>query len=113
MPEADARRRNVDLDGLRLAGLWIELHVGEAGTGDDQRVAFLHRVLRRRGPEQADSAGRVRVVVGDDRLPKQGLDDRSLDRLCQPQYFLAGSETAATREDDDLRPGIDQVGRGL
>ena len=58
---------------LRLAWLRVELHVREAGARDDERVAFLQRVLRRRRAQQADTAGRVRAAVRHDGLAEQRL----------------------------------------
>ena len=110
----DACRIDIDLNDLRLAGLGKELHIREAGAGHDERVAFLQRVLRRRGAEQADAARRVRAVVGNDGLAEQRLDDRRVQLARQaPAPASRAPRAPAAGQDRDLRSLVDELGRGL
>ena len=97
---------DVDLHRLCVARFGIKLHVWEAGTGDDQRVALLQRILRGRRTEQADAPGRVGTPVGDDSLSEQWLYDRSRHCFGKIQHFFASVQAAAAREDGDLRTFI-------
>ena len=100
--QADALGVELDLDELGLAGLRVELDVGEARADDQQRVAALQRVLRRRGAEKAGAAGRVRVVVGQHALAEQRLRHRRAEPLGDRLDLGAGVERAAPGHDHDL-----------
>src|SRR4030095_2032204 len=43
--EANTRGIDIDLHGLRLTRLWIELYIWEATPSDNQGVALLHGIL--------------------------------------------------------------------
>ena len=105
--QADARRVEVDLDGLGLAGLGIELHVGEAAAGDEQRVALLHRLLGRSVPSRPMPPVVYGQSSGTTALPSSGL-------TIGPPTFSAsctsssrGTQGAPAGEDDDLLAGVD------
>ena len=49
--QADAHRIELDLHPARLVGFRQELDVGERRADNEQRVALLHRLLRRPGTE--------------------------------------------------------------
>ena len=98
---------------LGLARLGIELHVGKAAARDDQRVAFLHGVLRGRRAEQADAARGVRAVVGDHGLAQQRLDDRRQPAFsASAEHLLAGVQAAAAGQDGHLLAAVDDLGGG-
>ncbi len=103
MSQADAGRIDVDLDGLCLPGLGIELHIREARAGDDQRVALLHRVLRRCGAKQADAAGRVRDRrPATTAFPSSGLMIGPATVCASCEDFLASAQAAAPGKDRDF-----------
>ena len=71
--QADAGGGDIDLNGFRLTRLRQKLNIREACARDDERVAFLQRVLRRRGSQKADAADAVRVAVRDYGFPDKAL----------------------------------------
>src|SRR5581483_1220454 len=108
--QADARGVAVDLDAVGLTGLGEELDVGEAAAGDEQCVAALHGVLRRGRAQQADTAGGVRAVVGNDGLAQERLDDRPGHLLGQGENLVAGAQAAAGGQDGHLLALVEHVG---
>src|SRR5665213_12381 len=107
--QPDARRVDVDLDSLRLAGLRIKLHVRKAASRNEERVALRQRVLRRRGAQQPDSAGGELTVVGHHRLSQQRLDDWRTDLLRELEDFLARAKAAASGENGNLGAGVEHI----
>src|SRR6476661_1899076 len=81
--QGDAGRIEIDLNGARLTGLWIELNVREAGADDKKRVAVLHGFHGRRGAKQANSTGGVRTFVRDARFTEKRFDDRRAESFGQ------------------------------
>src|SRR5581483_2759669 len=108
--QADANRVPVDLHALGLAGLRIELDIGQAATDDEQRVAFFHGVLGRGRSEQAQAAGRVRTVVGDGRFSEERLDDGSAQQLGNTLELRASLQGAAARQDGNLLAFVQDLG---
>ena len=76
--QADAHRVEVDLHAARLAGLRVELDVGERACRPSAacRSSSIASCDGLRA-EQADAAGGVRAVVGHRGLAEQRLDDRA------------------------------------
>ena len=62
-------------------GLWKKLDVWKRTPHDEERVAFLHGLLRWRRSQQPDGAGGVRTVIRHRSLAQQRLDDRGAQRF--------------------------------
>ena len=108
--QREHRRVDVDLDGSRGAGLGQELRPGEAGADHQQRVAAVHQVGARLGPEQADAAGDERQVVGQHRLAEQSLGDAGTEHLGDLHHLLGCAKCAGADQDRDFLARVQHLG---
>ena len=111
--DADHPGVAVDLDAARLPLLRQELRVREARADHEQRVAAHEHVVARDRPEQADGAGHVRQVVGEDVLAEQRLGDACAEQLRSLFDLLRGAARTLADEDRDLLPLVEDLGRVL
>ncbi len=100
----------VDLDGPGLPELGQELAVGHVGADDEERVAVAHELVGGPGAEQADRAGDVGQVVGQDVLAEQGLGDARAGGLGDALELFDGAAGALAGEDGDLLAGVEDLG---
>ena len=108
--DADHPGVEIDLDAARLTLLRQELGVREARSDHQQRVAAAHQLPARPAPEQADRAGHVGHVVGDDGASEQCLGDPRAERLRGLQELGVGSERAPTGEDRHALAFVQDLG---
>lgn len=83
-------RIDVDLCRARLAELGQELCIRKAGPDHQQRVAVTHQLVRGTRAEQADRAGDIRQIVGEDVVGEQCLSSgpELRRRLSEPVNWL-------------------------
>ncbi len=97
--QTNSRRIAIDLHAATAVVPRIELEVREARANHQQRVGVFHRLLGRRGTEQADATGRERRIVWHHRLAEQRLDDRRREAISESLELRAGAERALARQD--------------
>jgi hypothetical protein len=95
---------------IRLTRLGQELMVGEVAADDEEGVALLHGVLRRRRAQQPQTAHDIGVVIGDRSLAEQGVDEWSAQPLGHLHDLLAGPIGAAADEHGHLLALVEEVG---
>jgi hypothetical protein len=104
---------DVDLHAARLLFLGQEFRIGKAGTDHQQRVAVLHQLPARVGPEQADGAGHERQFVGHRGLAEQCLGDPGAELLGGFDDFRRRVHRAGAGQDRDLFAGVQHLRRAL
>src|SRR5581483_6834389 len=111
--EPDLRWIDLDLDAARLAGLRVELDIGEAAADDEQGIAAFERVLRRPRAQKAHAAGAIRALIGHTSLPENGLGDGRAEDFRHLLEFLPRAQRAPAGENDRLLAGVEQRRRAL
>ena len=109
-PEVDLHRvaqaqvpgQQIDLDAACLSGRRQELGVGEVRADHQQRVAVLHHVVARLGPEQTELLGVEGHVAGHGGFAEQRSDDAGAEAVGDGEHLVGGVERALADEHRDL-----------
>src|SRR5205823_5509140 len=99
-----------DLNAPSLVWFRHELDIRERGTDYQQRVAILHCLLRGLGAEKANSASRVRTIVGHCRFAEQRLHDWSCQQFRRLLEFVGRVERSSSGQDRDLLSTVQDLG---
>ena len=83
----------------------------ERRANHQERVARLHHLLRRLRAQKPDRAGGVGAIVGDGGLAEERLGDGRGQRVGRTFQKVRRADRALAREDRDLRPGVQHLGR--
>jgi len=89
----------IDLHTLCLAGFRIKFDIRKSRAYDQERIATLHRLLRRFCTQQADATGSIRAVVGDAGFAKQRFDNRPAQFFGRLSQQVAGVECSLPGQD--------------
>lgn len=100
-PTAYLFTARIDLNYLRMR--WIELLLREVRAQHEQQIAMLHSKVARRKSQQSCHSDVIGIVVLDEFFTAEGVDNGSLQFLCQLEQFCVGTRASCASEDGDPR----------
>src|ERR1700689_2815668 len=100
---------NPDVDLRDLALRRQEFVVWKISTQEDQKVAFMDRLVSHPETNQTGHAHVIRVVVFDERLSSVGIRNRCFHFLRESDQLIVGVVASDSTEERNFLTGVDQL----